>query len=136
MFIYDTICSEFDYKRRHIMRRIKLLLLGFATSLLSGFILFPLSHALAQSGRYSDWHMGPGMMGSWGMGGFGMIFMMVFWVLAIVGLVFLVKWLVQAGTGQKGKVDNNSSGAIEILKERYARGEIDKAEFETRRELL
>jgi putative membrane protein len=131
MFICDT-----NYKRRHVMRRIKLLLLGFITPLLSGFVLSFPNHALAQSGRYSDWHMGPGMMGSWGMGGFGMIFMMVFWVLAIVGLVFLVKWLVQAGTGQKGKVDNNSSGAIEILKERYARGEIDKAEFETRRELL
>ena len=118
------------------MRRIKLLLLGFVTYLLSGFIFFLPNHALAQSGRYSDWHMGPGMMGSWGMGGFGMIFMMVFWVLAIVGLIFIVKWLIQAATGQKGNVDNNSSRAIEILKERFARGEIDKAEFETKRELL
>jgi putative membrane protein len=118
------------------MRRIKLLLLGFVTSLLSGFVLSFPNHALAQSGRYSDWHMGPGMMGSWGMGEFGMIFMMAFWVLAIVGLVFLVKWLIQAATGQKGNVANNSSRAIEILKERYARGEIDKAEFETKRELL
>ena len=118
------------------MRRIKLLLLGFVTYLLSGFIFFLPNHALAQSGRYSDWHMGPGMMGSWGMGGFGMIFMMVFWVLAIVGLIFIVKWLIQAATGQKGNVDNNSSRAIEILKERFARGEIDKAEFEAKRELL
>lgn len=115
------------------MMRLNLLLLGFATSFLSGFILFSPSHALAESGRYSDWHMGPGMMGSWGMGGFGMIFMMIFWVLAIVGLVFLIKWLVQGTIGQKGKVDDNSSNAIDILKKRYASGEIDKAEFETRK---
>ena len=118
------------------MRHIKLLLLGFATSLLSGFILFSPSHALAQSGRYSDWHMGPGMMGSWGMGGFGMIFMMVFWVLAIVGLVFLIKWLIQSTRGQKEKIDGDSSSAIDILKKRYAGGEIDKAEFETRKSAL
>jgi putative membrane protein len=77
--------------------------------------------------------MGPGMMGCWGMGGFGMIFMMVFWVLAIVGLVFLIKWLIQAATGQKG---NDSSKAIDILKERYAREEIDKAEFEVKNRAL
>jgi hypothetical protein len=52
------------HERRYIMKRIKLLLLGFVTSLLSGFILFSPSYALAQSGRYSDWHMGPEMMGS------------------------------------------------------------------------
>jgi putative membrane protein len=131
MFIYDT-----NNRRRHTMRCLKLLRLEFVTSLLSGFIFIFPNQALAQSGRYSDWHMGPGMMGSWGMGGFGMIFMMVFWVLAIVGLIFIVKWLIQAATGQKGNVDNKSSGAIEILKERFARGEIDKAEFEAKRELL
>ena len=118
------------------MSRIKLLLLGFATSLLFGFILFSPSHALAQSGRYSDWQMGPEMMGSWGIGGFGMIFMMVFWVLAIVGLVFLIKWLIQTTIGQKGKVDDNSFSAIDILKKRYASGEIDKTEFDTRKRAL
>jgi len=118
------------------MRCLKLLRLEFVTSLLSGFIFFFPNQALAQSGRYSDWHMGPGMMGSWGMGGFGMLFMTVFWVLAIVGLIFVIKWLIQAATGQKGNVDNKSSRAIEILKERFARGEIDKTEFEAKRELL
>lgn len=113
------------------MRYIKLLLLGLVTSLLSGLIFFSPSHALAQSGRYNDWRMGPEMMGSWGMGGFGMIFMMIFWVLAIVGLVFLIKWLIQTAIGQKGKVHDDSSSAIDILKKRYAGGEIDKAEFET-----
>ncbi len=118
------------------MRHIKLLFFGFVTSLLSGFILFSPSQALAQSGGYSDWHMGPAMMGSWGLGGFGMIFMMVFWVLAIVGLVFLIKWLIQSTTGPKGKVDDDSSSAIDILKKRYASSEIDKAEFETKKRAL
>jgi hypothetical protein len=38
-------------------------------------VFYPLSTAFAQDGRYSDWHMGPGMMGSWGMDWFGGIFM-------------------------------------------------------------
>jgi putative membrane protein len=74
--------------------------------------------------------MGPGMMGGWGMGWFGGIFMIVFWILIIVGLIFMVKWLVQ--TKEKGRENGNAgSRAIEILKERYASGEIDKSQFET-----
>ncbi len=65
-----------------------------------------------------------------------MIFMMVFWALAIVGLVFLIKWLLQTTIGQKGKVHDDSSSAIDILKKRYDGGEIDKAEFETRKRAL
>ena len=38
----------------------------------------PWNLALAQGGRYSDWHMGPGMMGSWGGSWFGGIIMMFF----------------------------------------------------------
>jgi putative membrane protein len=85
--------------------------------------------ALAQGGRYGDWHMGPGMMGGWGMGWFGGIFMIVFWILMLVGLVMLIKWLFQSTSRGKG---NGQSGlrALEILKERYARGEIDKTQFE------
>ena len=92
--------------------------------------IFPLSVAFAQEGRYQGWRMGPGMMGSWGMGWFGGIFMMAFWILIIIGLIFIVKWLVQ--TKEKGKEGGEAgSRAIEILKERYARGEIDKSQFET-----
>jgi putative membrane protein len=89
------------------------------------------SNAFAQQrGDYGGWGMGPGMMGGWGMGGFGMIFMLVFWVLVIVGLVFLIKWLIQ--TTSSGKADGRTGPkAIDILKERYARGEISKEEFET-----
>lgn len=74
--------------------------------------------------------MGPGMMGNWGMGWFGGIFMIVFWILILVGLVFVIRWLVQA-TGKKGDSGQRGSRAMEILKERYARGEIDKAQFES-----
>jgi putative membrane protein len=80
-----------------------------------------------QRGNYGGWGMGPGMMGGWGMGWFGMIFMLAFWVLAIVGLVFLIKWLIQ--TTSSGKTDERTGPkAIDILKELYARGEISKGE--------
>jgi putative membrane protein len=86
--------------------------------------------ALAQWGRYyDDWHMGPGMMGSWGMGWFGGIFMIVFWILILVGLVLVIKWLIQS-TGRSKAGEPAGHRALDILKERYARGEIDKAQFE------
>ncbi len=76
--------------------------------------------------------MGSGMMGGWGMGWFGGIFMIIFWILILVALVFFIKWLVQnTGRRQTGVDDGNR--ALEILKERYARGEIDKVEFEEKK---
>jgi putative membrane protein len=91
--------------------------------------LYPITSAFAQQGRYDGWGMGPGMMGGWGMGWFGGIFMIAFWILILVGLVFVIRWLIQA-TGKKEERGQQGSRAIEILKERYARGEIDKAQFE------
>jgi putative membrane protein len=92
-------------------------------------LLYPLNAAQAQYGRYGNWQMGPDMMGSWGMGWFGGIFMIIFWILILVGLVFLVRWLVQT-TNKKGDSGPSGYRAMEILKERYARGEIDKTQFE------
>lgn len=97
------------------------------------FSLYPISTAFAQQGRYDG--MGTGMMGNWGMGWFGGIFMIVFWILVVVGLIFIVKWLMH--TEEKGKEDSEiGSRAIEILKERYASGEIDKSQFETMKQDL
>jgi putative membrane protein len=76
-----------------------------------------------------------------GMGVAGGIIMLILWVAVIVGIVLLVIWLVRqaqggpvAGTGapQQGGVQT----ALDILKARYARGEIDKAEFEEKKKDL
>ena len=70
-----------------------------------------------------------GMNGGWGMG-FGGPFMIVLWVLVIVGVVVLVKWLVDPSSAGKGTRDKS---ALEILRARYARGEINREEYEEKR---
>jgi putative membrane protein len=82
-----------------------------------------------QGGPY-DWGWGshPMMWGAWG---FGMMLMMiVFWVLIIVAVVLGIRWLV--GQGKESRADS----ALDILRQRYARGEINKEEFESRKKDL
>ena len=112
------------------MNHLKLKAIVFLTAFLTGSVFAPWNSALAQGGRNNDWHIGPGMMGNWGMGGFGGIFMIFFWVLIIAGVIMFIRWLIQ-GTGRKGFGGNTGSNALEILKERYARGDIDKTQFES-----
>ena len=106
-----------------------------------GFILilavvFPLAgNGLAQWRGYGG-HMGPGMMGwGYGMGWVGMILMAAFWVAVIVGINFLIRWLV-ISTGAGGRAAKSEDSALEILKRRYARGEINKEEFEGKKKDL
>lgn len=65
-------------------------------------------------------------------GGFGFMggFMWIFWIAVIVGLFFLVRWIVQQGQHAEQK---HGESSLEILKRRYARGEIDRNEFEQKR---
>jgi putative membrane protein len=75
------------------------------------------------------WGMHPMMWGAWG---FGMMFvMMLFWIVVIIGVVLGIRWLIGQGKA------SGSDSALEILRQRYARGEINKEEFEARkRDLL
>ncbi|MDA0226269.1 MAG: SHOCT domain-containing protein [Proteobacteria bacterium] len=64
----------------------------------------------------------------WGM--FGMLHMVLWWVLIVLGIVVLLKWLF----GAPARIGpQTGSGALEILRERYARGEIELEEFEKRK---
>ncbi|HQS58757.1 MAG: electron transporter RnfE [Gallionellales bacterium 35-53-114] len=70
------------------------------------------------------------MMGGYGMAGgygFGGVFMALWWVLIIFGIVMLVKWV----TNSSHSAGGNKS--LDILKERYARGEINEQEFQKRK---
>lgn len=73
------------------------------------------------------------MMGLWGWVGY--VFMVAFLAVGIVAIVLWVKsWLEQ---GRPGSASREPESALEILKKRYARGEINKQEFEEkRRDLL
>lgn len=73
------------------------------------------------------------MMGDYGMTGgfgFGWIFMILWWVFIIVAIFALVKWL--GSSYRTGGGNSRDNKALEILKERYARGEIDEQEFQKR----
>lgn len=87
------------------------------------------AYLLAQSRAYEwHWEMHPMWWWGWGM---GMMFMMLlFWGLVIAGLVLAIRWLLDQGKHAR------SVTALEILKQRYAKGEIDKREFEAKKQDL
>lgn len=80
-------------------------------------------------------YMGPGMM-NWGYGmGWGWsIIMLAFWIAVIAGIIFLIRWVVLS-TDRRRETRAEDS-ALEILRQRYARGEINKEEFEQRKKDL
>ncbi len=73
-----------------------------------------------------------GMMYGYGMGyGIWGILGLIFWILVIIGLALLIKYLWEGGAAKRG-----TESALEILKKRYARGEISKEEFEEKKKDL
>jgi putative membrane protein len=73
-----------------------------------------------------------GYMGStgWGWGILGVAHMLLWWILIILGIAVLAKWLFGSGMQARQRPGAN---ALEILKERYARSEIGKDEFEQKK---
>lgn len=65
----------------------------------------------------------------WGEGwdwGFGMLWMVAFWVLVIAGLALVVKWIGSASDRSGPERDT----ALEVLEKHYSKGEIGREEFE------
>lgn len=99
--------------------------------------------AMAQVGeipdRYGPYSHGHDMM--WGgsqWGGFGMFLGPIFMILIVVGIVAGVIYLVRqfGSPGLSGNSHLAHDRALSLLKERYAKGEIDSTEFEERKKLL
>jgi putative membrane protein len=78
--------------------------------------------------------MGPGMMG-----GLGWMWLMpVFWLIVPVLIIWAIVALVR-GTSRSGSSASGSShaeSALEVLNKRYARGEINKEEYEEKKKDL
>jgi putative membrane protein len=74
-----------------------------------------------------DWYTG------WGGMGFGPIGMIVSLVLLVGLVVILVRWM---GGGQGGASRERTRSPQEILDERFARGEIDHEDYQSRRKAL
>jgi len=65
-------------------------------------------------------------------GGLGMV---LFWVIVIVLVALVIKWIVPKAN-KREKSQDDSSAPMDILRQRYARGEIDKAEFKEKKKVL
>ena len=80
---------------------------------------------------------GPQMMwwdGGWTMMFFGPLFMIITLAALVVAIVFLVRWL--GGLPAGSPLLPPAKAPLDILKERFAKGEIDKEEYEERRRVL
>ncbi len=75
------------------------------------------------------WGWGQGVYAPW-MSWVGAVFMLAFLGLAVTGIVALVRY--SLGRDRPG----GSESALELLKKRYARGEISREEYEEKRRVL
>jgi putative membrane protein len=113
-------------------------------NLIAGFALLPFfaTKSFAQVGEIpsggGQFQYGRGMMWNgdqWG--GFGMVLGPILMILVLAGIVAAVIYVMRHfGSGFVAGVSQSSNRAHDILKERYARGEIDSKEFEERKKLL
>jgi putative membrane protein len=82
------------------------------------------------------WGEREGWSRDWELGhmAFGGVMMVVFWGAVSLLVVFLVRGL--GWFGQRGGASAGRQSPLEILQERFARGEIDQEEYDERRRIL
>lgn len=111
--------------------------ISFAAAVTAALALAP-GFASAQGPSETYRGFGHPMMG-WDGGWYGMmlgpLFMILMLAAVIAVAVFLVRWLGGASHGGPQHAPSRSA-PLDILKARFARGEIDKTEFEERRRVL
>jgi putative membrane protein len=84
----------------------------------------------------SSGEMGPRMWGwEYHMGLFSVALMGLFVIAVIVAILFLIRWLI-VFTSHRNRGAGSTDSALEILKVRYAKGEINKEEFEEKKKDL
>lgn len=109
-----------------------LLSLGVSAVLIAAAIWFLYNHNAGMWAGGDRWGMGYNhMMG----GGMGFV-MIIFWIVLIGAFILLISGAVNGIRGSQKTIENDSPKPLEILKERYARGEINKAEYEEMRQDL
>ena len=109
-----------------------LLSLGVSAVLIAVGVWFLYNHNLGLWPENGQWAMGHhGMMGDGGMGGI----MVIFWIVLIGAFVLLISGVLNGIRSAKQSGDDKPD-ALEILKARYARGEIDKIVYENMRKDL
>lgn len=112
-------------------RSLGLIIVGaLAFAVIGGMVL---THAAVPDAMMWDWHYGmwnDGHVLGWGLWGWGMMLFGLLWMALIIGApIYLVYWLVtRSQTG-----GSTEESALVVLREQYARGEIDDKEYERRR---
>jgi putative membrane protein len=110
-----------------------LLSLGISIALIAGTIWFLFNHHNSFGFGNGRWMMPHHM--TFGGGGMG-ILMILFWVAVIAAFVMVIMAIVSNGKPPEISGNRKNTDALNILKARYARGEIDKGQYQTmRREL-
>jgi len=80
---------------------------------------------------------GYGMMGPWMMGGFSWMWLMpVFWLLFLGLIIWAIVALVRGLSQPSDSGSSHPDSALEVLKRRYAQGEIDREEYEEKKKDL
>ena len=86
----------------------------------------------SQHGPGAMWH--GGWHGGWSGMWFGPLMMILFVAIAAVVVVLIVRWLGGWGQGERRHVSGKAP--LDLLEERFARGEIEAEEFQERRRIL